>query len=174
MLLNELAGKPSFITGVSPATLMKFLLTQNNQVDGNKFENTLFLDDCHHTFGSSASPSSLCSTPAPTLLLATFPALVSTIFSVPRPSPVTLFSLGHWLLAAFPSPSAAENLKMPILASNSRPTSMASNWSLNSLPGSIASGTESRRSRQPSLRGFHLDTHLENRPAPSHFSTSLT
>lgn len=53
MLLNELAGKPSFITGASPATLMKFLLTKTNQVDGNKYENTLFLDDCHHTFSPS-------------------------------------------------------------------------------------------------------------------------
>lgn len=53
MLLNALVGKPSFITGASPATLMNFLLTKTNQVDGNKFESTLFLDDCHHTFGPS-------------------------------------------------------------------------------------------------------------------------
>ena len=53
MLLNEFAHKPSFYTGISAGALLRFHLTKSNLVDGNKFENTLFLDDCHHTFGPS-------------------------------------------------------------------------------------------------------------------------
>src|SRR5579864_7420816 len=51
MLLRELSSNPSFVTGISAASLMHYLLVDTNRVDDNKFESTLFLDDCQHTFG---------------------------------------------------------------------------------------------------------------------------
>lgn len=51
MLLKELASNPSFATGVAADTFMKYLLTDAHRVDKNKFDCTIFLDECHHTFG---------------------------------------------------------------------------------------------------------------------------
>ena len=53
MLLKELSNNPSFATGVSAEAFRKYLLTDATRIDDNKFEATIFLDECHHTFGPS-------------------------------------------------------------------------------------------------------------------------
>lgn len=53
MVLRDLVSNPSFVTGVSAATLIKYLLADVHRVDDNKFNSTILLDACQHTFGPS-------------------------------------------------------------------------------------------------------------------------
>lgn len=53
MVLRDLVSNPSFATGVSAGSFMKYLLADVHRVDENKFDSTILLDACQHTFGPS-------------------------------------------------------------------------------------------------------------------------